>query len=369
MGPGGGEFTVTRAGEVAFTRTVPAPVMASDAMLLAEVRRNLTMYAGANPGHPIQALYVAESSGRWALRLGSALGIPVHAYDPLAGSAAAVEDPSRGRFAGAAGLLAARAAGELPINFVTPRQPRAEADPAKRQVVLAAVAAVLLLATGGIWGWFALEAADNELAQRTAQLALLKQQWESTEPDGKRLAAAEGWKARRVVWLDELYDMVARMPLDTPDIHAANFIGQSVPPNAKTGKQEFQGTIKMEVAAKSPELVQRVVDEINRDALDPSPKNPKAPTRYYGGVDKSIMGPSQGQPGFKDYNVVIAKVNQRPPDKFTRSPQFSAPSRKNYPPPVAKEGKEAKAKEEKEAARDRNEKEATPPARDAAAGE
>ena len=69
LGPAGGEFTVARGGEVIFTRDVPGPVATSEPMLLGEVRRNLTMYAGSAPGHPVQGLYVAEASGGWAGRL------------------------------------------------------------------------------------------------------------------------------------------------------------------------------------------------------------------------------------------------------------------------------------------------------------
>ena len=70
LGPAGGEFTVARGGEVIFTRDVPGPVATSEPMLLGEVRRNLTMYAGSAPGHPVQGLYVAEA--RAAGRVGSA---------------------------------------------------------------------------------------------------------------------------------------------------------------------------------------------------------------------------------------------------------------------------------------------------------
>ena len=73
LGPAGGEFTVTRTGDVTFTRAEPGPVASSEPMLLGEVRRNLTMYAGSAPGHPVQGLNVAEAAGGWAGRLRAAL--------------------------------------------------------------------------------------------------------------------------------------------------------------------------------------------------------------------------------------------------------------------------------------------------------
>ncbi len=348
LSPGGGEFTVTCNGEVTFTRAVPAPVVASDSMLLAEVRRNLTMYAGANPGHPVQALYVAESSGRWALKLGSALGIPVHAYDPLLGSTTNVEDSARGRYAAAAGLLAARSGGDLPINFVNPRQPIAQVNPNRTLALVGLLAGLLLFAVGGAWGYLSLKAADDDLVLKTKLRNDAKKLWEATKPDADRLAAAETWKSRRVIWLDELFDMADRKPV-APGFHVVSFNGKAKTPNAKTGKQDSQAELQIKVTARTPEPVNAFVAAIDRDSIDPNPKDPKNPKKYYIGADKSIGGPSADEPSAQEYTIKVLGVNQRPADRFTRMPTFSPPQRKYYPPtpPSAKEP----AKETEKAAR------------------
>ena len=49
-----------------FTLSVPAPVLASETLLVSQIRRNLAVYAGQNPGHPVQAVYVAEAEPEWA---------------------------------------------------------------------------------------------------------------------------------------------------------------------------------------------------------------------------------------------------------------------------------------------------------------
>jgi hypothetical protein len=351
VGPGGGEFTVSRGGEVAFTRSVAGAVVASESLLLAEVRRNLTMYAGANPGRPVQAVYVADADGETAGRLGTALGVAVHEYDPLAGEVPAVPDAQRGRFAGAAGLLAARAADALPINFAEPRQPKADADPVRRQLALVGIVAAAVLVGGALLGFLALSAADDDIALKTKQRNDAKQQWDTLELDAKRLKAAEDWKARQVVWLDELYDMADRFPV-AGGFHASSFVGKAIPPDPKTGKQEHQAAVEVKVSARSPEPVNALLYKIEADSVGPPPKNPKdpkGPPRFYVGADKTIGGPSQGEAGARDYTV-FARVNNRPAALFTRTAAFTPPSRKGYPPsPAAKEVKEPEAKEDKDA--------------------
>ena len=130
LGDRGGEFTVGRGGDLSFSRTIPTHALAGESALVAELKRNLAVYAGQYPTAPIEAVYLAEPDEPgigWAGRVRAALHLPVYAFDPLAGSAAAESVPAalRGRFAGPVGLLAARSASAvLPINFVHPRQPR-----------------------------------------------------------------------------------------------------------------------------------------------------------------------------------------------------------------------------------------------------
>ena len=193
LGPQGGEFTVVRDGQVLFTRSINAQVMVSEAVLQVEIKRNLAMFAGQSQGHPVRAVYVAEAEdllGGWAGRVRAGLSVPVHAFDPLAGVAEAVPEALRGRYAGAAGLLAG-SAGELPVNFASPRQPRVEANPNRKFFAVVAVAAVLLLLAGTAGGYMAVDAADQEVAALQEQKAELEKAWADLEPDRKRLEAAD----------------------------------------------------------------------------------------------------------------------------------------------------------------------------------
>jgi hypothetical protein len=344
LGPGGGEFTVVRNGEVTFTLAVPAPVVASETMLLAQVRRNLTTYAGSNPGHPVQALYVADADDSWGLRFRPALGIPVHAFDPLGGAVRDLPEELRGRFAGAAGLLAARG-GALPINFAAPRQPRAEADPKKNQILVAALAAMLLLAAGAVGGWFVLNDADAKLSQLKTDHEDKKKRLDGMEPDKKRLDAVDQWKARRVVWLDELYDWSVRTRMadsKSEGVYANLFHGKERLPNTKTGKQDYQATLDVRVVTRRGSLFDSLLAQIDMD----NPRNdPK--TRYYplAPNKKTSPIPPQEDKLAQEATISVA-VNSRPPTAYTRPapPGFEPPSRKDYPPLPGK-AKDPKARD------------------------
>jgi hypothetical protein len=336
LSPGGGEFTVVLQGstpgsnDATFIRTIAPHSMASETSLLVEVRRNLTMYAGANPEHPIQALYVAESEGRRVNQLKNALGIPVHAYDPIAGLAATTPpDLNRGRFAGAAGLLAARAFEELPINFATPRQPKVKRDLKQKQILIAAGVAFLFVVVGLLYGMSMVSDAEKELANLQQEKKDLEDDATRLEPDYKRLQAAKVWKSRRVVLLDMLFDATDQFQ-HTDGMLATSYVATAIPPDPKTGKQDAQAQVKITLTSRSTEPVNALIAAMyadNKDNADPK-------SMYYAGVDFTRGDAPSNDPNAREYTV-SARVSTRPPDQFKRFPPFSPPSRKNYPPAVA----------------------------------
>jgi hypothetical protein len=317
LGPSGGEFTVVRRGEVTFTLAIPAPVAASESMLVAQLRRNLVVYAGQHPGHPITAVYVAEVAGVWADRLRAALSVPVHDFDPLAASPAKAEDRLRGRFAGAVGLLAGRAADALPINFAQPRQPRTEGDPAKKRLAIVAGAAgvllVLLLGAGAVYAELRTGRLD-ELAEKRDEL---KKQVEAGRPDATRLKAIDGWSSREVNWLDELYELASRMPADD-SVRVTSLTATPVAPD-KNGKQDAQATLELKLAATSTAAATNLADAFTRD-------NP-APNKYYAGTRITFGGLLNSPGKHKEAVTVRTKVNRRDPGEYTRVTRFTPPKR------------------------------------------
>lgn len=326
LGAGGGEFTVVRDGEVVLTLAIPAPVLASETMLVAQLKRNMAVYAGQNPGHPIGAVYLAEVGPGWAGRLAAALGVPVHDYDPLDGAAPDVPEHLRGRFAGAVGLLAAQGAGALPINFAAPRQPKVTGDPGKRRLVFVAAVAVLLLACGGALGAFFRMETGKDVDALTAERDALKETIDKGATDTKQADAVDMWAKRRVVYLDELHDLADRMPADD-SLRVTSFVATPGAIN-KDGKQTTQANLELRVAATASQPVTDLVSAFDKD--NPAQEKGKpAVNKYYVGTTPTGGGPLTGAAvgrhtqGF----TVRTQINYREPNKYDRRPTFTPPKR------------------------------------------
>src|SRR5262249_39202411 len=143
--------------------------------LAGDVRRNLAVHGAQMPQAPIKAIYLAgKGSGELRERLSESVEIPVHTFDPFAGSEAR-ELPmgNRGTFSGAVGLLFAHAAGAMAINFVSRRQPKPPKNPNLRLYRVAIIAWVTLLLGGLALGRFAiaLENAKAEELERSRSKA------------------------------------------------------------------------------------------------------------------------------------------------------------------------------------------------------
>lgn len=314
LGPAGGEFTVVRGGEVTFTLALPAPVIANENMLIAQVRRNLAVYAGQNPGRPIEGVYLAEVEGRWADRLGAALGVPVHAFDPLAGAARAVDEQFRGRFAGAVGLLAGQAADALPINFAQPRQPQTQRDPAKRRLTMAALAGGILAFALLVVGYVYAEGGQTEVNALIAKRDGLKQQLEGGGPDAKRLAAVDAWSKREVNWLDELYELSDRMPKEDT-VHVTTLKGTQILPG-KDGKQDAHANLELKLAATSTNAGNQLLTAF-RDGAGAS--------RYYTGTTITHGGGLRSNAGKHNTAVIIkTRVIHREPEFYEQNTKFPA---------------------------------------------
>jgi Tfp pilus assembly PilM family ATPase len=200
--------------------------------LAAEVRRNLAVHAGQAPQHPVRAVYLA-GKGAAALRdrLADLLEVPVYTFDPFAGSESAdLPVADRGTFAGAMGLLHARAAGGLPIDFVTPRQPKAVRNPNYRLVRMALAAGVTLVIGLAVLGRIF-------LATWTDQLEAVKNERVETDKDllavganRKKLETIDEWDSP--VWLDELYELNALIP----SVNALRVTSVNAEPLARTAK-------------------------------------------------------------------------------------------------------------------------------------
>lgn len=317
VGPHGGEFSVFRGEQVTFTRTISVPAANPEA-LTAEVKRNLVVYGGPSASQPVAALYVAEvETPGHAGRLRSALSVPVHGFDPLADASTAVPADAAGRFAGAIGLLALRAAADLPINFAAPRQPKHEADPTRRAVLLAALACAILLAFGAVYGFLESARASNRLAQAQSNKKIAETELALLEVDSKRLQATDDWSKREVVWLDEMYDLFSRFN-DINRARISSITTQALPVD-KAGKQPAQARLEVSLNASSAEPVNALLSAFDRDN--------HGKTKHYVNPTKAVLGTASGtNAGALNLLFRISTlVNHRGASEFTRSIVASAP--------------------------------------------
>ena len=270
--------------------TVPGPVATSEPMLLGEVRRNLTMYAGSAPGHPVQGLYVAEASGGWAVGCRAALGLPVQRDDsPVHCSVPEVAEPLRGRFAGAAGLLAVKAVGEFPITCRAAATGGLSRTPSGNNSSWPRLGVTLFLICLGRW-LPGPESADDPIAMLEAEKGDLENRVKQLEPDAKRLDAANKWKARGVNWLDELFDNTDRFReaaeklRPTDKFYATSFEGHATPPDTKTGKQTSQARMQIHIGSNQ------------RGGVDAFYQLVRAESKYYSGTQITYGLAVQGTP-------------------------------------------------------------------------
>jgi hypothetical protein len=261
--------------------------------LAGEVRRNLMVYGGQAGREPLRALYLAGAGEELRARLGEFVDLPIHEFDPLAGAAGLdVPVAGRGAFAGAAGLLFARAEGRgLPINFVQVRQPRAPRDPKNRRYVFAGAAAILALLGGGLW-------ATSIYANRTHHLRDVQEQRDQLEAklvdyrkEAKLYKALDEWD--NVVWLDELYDLTARIP-DANALRIAQVTAEPITRNAKsiyTAKITLKGSF---VGNDGHKELDNLIDAFRQD-------------KYYSPEPPNVKG--------KEFTLTV-NVERRPPDEY-----------------------------------------------------
>jgi hypothetical protein len=309
-----------------FTRTVPGPAVASQQLLINEVRRNIAVFDGQHPRTPVQAVYLAEPvdpGGGWSGPLRSALGVPVYAFDPLDGLASAdpVPGPLHGRFAGPVGLLAQRArTSTLPINFAAPRQPKSAPDKARSRVLIGALALCLIFAMAVAFAFLTLDAANRRVANLTADKMALDAELSRMELDGKRLAAVDEFTSQEANVLDELYDYTDRVP-DVRKATVTELDLTSIPPKALSRSQAAQAkrdarigpAAKLRTSLRTSDgpMAQEIADAFKNDT-------------YYLGVLKTT---GLAEAGRAPLYVITADVMHRGPEKYSRHLQVKPPSR------------------------------------------
>jgi hypothetical protein len=255
------EFTVFQGDTVVLARS-----MTNGPNIAGEIRRNLAVYAGQFPQHPVTALYVNGAAEQLDLqqKLQGLVPVPVALCDPF-GPVDRPNLPTTGRsgFSGALGLIFLEAAGEKwPINFVRPKQPIVKRDPNRRIYVLAACGVLLLAVLGiGFLFWTASNT-DRKIRELEARKKDLDGMLAQMDIDDKRFKALEDWNKGEVVWLDELYDLTGRFG-ETKGVRLLQMTGDPLP---RTAKSEYVARVMIKgVAGDDPRPVDALLAEYVRD--------------------------------------------------------------------------------------------------------
>ncbi|MGL6076995.1 MAG: hypothetical protein ACRC8S_22800 [Fimbriiglobus sp.] len=339
---GGGEFVISRNGQMMFARNFSPQSTDNDATLASELKRNLAVYAGQRNALPVQGVYLTEShrSGA-AQRAGTALSLPAETFDPLAGIESANVIPSsiRGRFAAPVGLLKLHAANRLPINFTVPRQPKAEATQVSGKWLLAGVLAIALLFGLGVVGYLMVDEAESRLAGLKTVKSTQETELAKYDTDIKRLTILDEYEARNVVWLDELYELAARMPevdqskitmIDAMALAPPKVVSRPGQPAVDPKKVPPAPVASLKVTVRTPEL--KVAQ-----ALADSYKNDK----YYPGTNKTVINQADGSRG-QQYDISMQILHRTAKD-YLRQLNLKYPTRRVDPstasetPPVQAE--------------------------------
>ena len=262
------EFSVARGQTLLYARPLPL----AGAMQPEEIRRNLALYAGQATAAPVRALFVAEDGDALRSRLEELLAIPVPALDPFAGVEAPTPAPSdRAGFGGAVGLVRLWAArGTTPVNFAAPKEPRPVTHTGRRRALRLAGLAVLGLVVLLILGNMVLASRRSEVQRLEADRDDAEAQLARLQPDKKRYQDLADWHKTALPVLDELYDLTARFPFKD-EVKLTRL--EINPLTAKTAKEAAtrnkEYTTRMVltglVPANEDDLVERLVDTINRD--------------------------------------------------------------------------------------------------------
>jgi Tfp pilus assembly PilM family ATPase len=181
--------------------------------LSGEIRRNLMLYEGQAQSLPVVGVYITgKGAGDLRERLGELLELPVHTFDPFAGGeAGAIPAGNRGLFAGPLGLIHHKAMGDLPINWVSPREPKPPPDPLFKRMRAWLLIGALLLVGLFVFGQIMVSSEQSALEDVLAETRDSEERLKVEKEKNKRLTAMSDWS--NPTWLDEVYELAGRLDL------------------------------------------------------------------------------------------------------------------------------------------------------------
>lgn len=341
------EFIVVRGQEVLFSRQISMNNRASKALptetanqpdlaLVNEIKRNLNVITAQVPGG-ITAIYVAEAGNQIALQLQEHLHTQIRSFDPLKGSPVCDSVPAHyhGRFASTAGAirLVAGSKSPLPINFVTPRQPKAEANKSQIWALLSVLAALLVLGVGYFVGQSMINSELKKIAELEDDKKRKENEYDFIFKDVSRVRAAKEFMNQQVRLHDELYDITEMAP-NVDKFRLSKIAFKINPlPNAKAREDERKrrlqanykagpvkpvGEFEFTIQTNDPKQAELFVDTLLKEStIYVNPKREFSQNQSASSATQSL--------------VVKAGVLARKPTEYTRKLNVVLPKPKTNP--------------------------------------
>lgn len=254
------ELAVLHQGRMMFARS-----LAVSNGLAADVKRSLSLFASsASAATPVVLLVTGKPDADLDQRLGAACGLPVQRLQALL-KQETTGDADQNMLAvpvGAAHVWARTAS--LPINFIAPKQSKIAGESTRRLKLIGAVAAAVFVVAAFIVG-------NRVLADRKTQIGDLNQRKTDAETAFRNMAqerldvqALKEWEDNTVSWVDEIYDLAARLP------HQIGFRLKDFtagPILKKSGKDAGVATVTFRGIAKTThdKEIAQLVESLNAD--------------------------------------------------------------------------------------------------------
>jgi len=215
------DLTIVVEGRPVFFRTVRLPENADEAQLTERLLMEINRTLAAAPqthlgGETVECVYLfgrADDHQELVERIRDDLYLTAKVFDPF--EALRVDEElvpeDSGRFVPLLGMLLDEAAGSHAVDFLHPRE---KARPVNRARIAAIAGAVLAVAILGVAyeRWSTWSEIDAKYDAKKEEYDKLKKATAKADDLRKLVGAIEAWKARDVVWLDELRDLSLRLP-------------------------------------------------------------------------------------------------------------------------------------------------------------
>jgi Tfp pilus assembly PilM family ATPase len=295
------EINIFRWGRLTFSRSVNINVQAAAPAddpagrpLLMEVMRTFEAYRAIDP-NKIDQIIVAGDTGlepSLAEALRSRVNAPASLYDPA--WTIAIEKDRAAQMTGLAAVLGLLAGQLVPplarFDFHAPKKAADVAAIRRRQIIGCSSAAIVLV--GGIWMGAHSYLADKaaEKAELEARIAVLKKQADGVDAIGRRVATAQKWLKRDLVWLDKMRDVVRQLP-DNSRSYVTKLTAK--PAAGDTGDaREFQLTLRMN-DWRIPADLQKSLSEQAGFVVNLGPSGPTGDPKYGYRADLTILIPAE----------------------------------------------------------------------------